>query len=257
MIPSLSVWHILQSHRPGGSALYADLSDLRENPATTIPTTVTATTARPDIIAIHDNQITPHYPNKHCRRTCRRFAGGNNWKNYFIRKCSKRMQQRMLSMLNCKQQSVKTFAWRDGQDLCVVWQQKLNLLRWGVSGVCFQPSQWGERDWEPVDRQVSYNLATIKSKLQLKKTTVLNLQPEASPTKKRTILFPCDNVTWSTVVWSVVCKMQTIPFCLSFRASTEIWAVRNYIRLMWTTLFTDDNFPSQRLSLRSSLFINH
>ena len=37
--------------------------------------------------------------------------------------------------------------------------------------------------------------ATIKSKSRLQKTIVLKLQPEAGPTKKRTILFLCDNVT--------------------------------------------------------------
>ena len=55
----------------------------------------------------------------------------------------------MLSMLNCKQGSMKAFARRDGQGQCVVWQQKVNVLQWeGVPGVRLEASQ-GERDWNP------------------------------------------------------------------------------------------------------------
>ena len=51
---------LFKSYLPDGTTLYADLPGLRasENPATTIPTSVTATTARPDVVVIKDNRIT-------------------------------------------------------------------------------------------------------------------------------------------------------------------------------------------------------
>ena len=63
----------------------------------------------------------------------------------------------MLSTLNYKQRAVKTFARRDGQGQCVVWQQNVNALQWeGVPGVSLEASQ-GERDWNPAVWRVSYN----------------------------------------------------------------------------------------------------
>ena len=51
---------LFKSYLLDGTTLYADLPGLRasENPATTIPTSVTATTARPDVVVIQDNRIT-------------------------------------------------------------------------------------------------------------------------------------------------------------------------------------------------------
>ena len=63
----------------------------------------------------------------------------------------------MLSTLNCKQGSMKAFAWTDGQGQCVVWQQKVNVLQWeGVPGVSLEASQ-GQRDWNLAVWRVSYN----------------------------------------------------------------------------------------------------
>ena len=54
-LTQLLILHLLY-----GTTLYADLPGLRasENPATTIPTSVATTTARPDVVIIQNNRIT-------------------------------------------------------------------------------------------------------------------------------------------------------------------------------------------------------
>ena len=50
---------LIKLHLPYGTTLYADLPGLRasENPPATIPTSITTTTARPDVVVIQNNHI--------------------------------------------------------------------------------------------------------------------------------------------------------------------------------------------------------